>query len=192
MQSVSAENAALVEALRTAFEAESNVQARYREFAEKAEGEGWHGVASLFRAAARAEEIHAANHGRIARQLGGQVEYRQHEVQVRNTLDNLRTAVDGERNEVATMYPALVAQAEEHHDVAAMRTFRWALEAEKTHERLFNEAAALVEIEDEDSWVTMHRDFYVCPVCGYTSEEWNQVELCPVCNCAWKRFECVR
>lgn len=192
MQSVSADNATLVEALRTAFEGESNVQARYREFAEKADGEGWQGVASLFRAAARAEEIHAANHGRIARQLGGQVEYAPHRVVVRNTLDNLRAAVDGERDEVGRMYPAFVAQAEVHHDVAAIRTFTWALEAEKTHERLFQEAEALVEIEDEDSWVTMHRDFYVCPVCGYTSEDWNQVDLCPVCNCAWKRFERVR
>ena len=27
-----------------------------------------------------------------------------------------------------------------------------------------------LEIEDEDAWITMTRDFYVCPVCGYTSE----------------------
>lgn len=189
MQSVSAENASLVEVLRTAFEGESNVQARYREYAEKADGEGWHGVASLFRAASRAEEIHAANHGRIARQLGGQVTFEPQEFEVKNTLDNLRAAIAGEQFEVDILYPAFVAQAEIHHDVAAIRTFTWALEAEKTHVRLFNEAEALVEIEDEDSWVTMRRDFHVCPVCGYTSEEWNQVEICPVCKCAWKRFE---
>ncbi|HWE87420.1 MAG TPA: ferritin family protein [Terracidiphilus sp.] len=189
MHSISVEQSTLVEVLRTAFEGESNVQARYREFAEKADGEGWHGVASLFRAAARAEEIHAANHGRIARQLGGQVEYRPHSVEVKNTLTNLRTAVEGERFEVDTMYPAFVMQAQVHHDVAAIRTFTWALEAEKTHVRLFNEAETLVEIEEEDSWVTMRRDFFVCPVCGYTSEEEYQADLCPVCNCAWKRFE---
>jgi len=192
MHSVSAGNASLVEVLRTAFEGESNVQARYREFAEKADGEGWHGVGSLFRAACRAEEIHAANHGRIARQLGGQLEFEPQEFEVKNTLDNLRAAIAGEQFEVDIMYPAFVAQAQVHHDVAAIRTFTWALEAEKTHVRLFNEAEALVEIEDEDSWVTMHRDFRVCPVCGYTSKEEDQGGLCPVCNCARKRFECVR
>ncbi|HTX76766.1 MAG TPA: ferritin family protein [Terracidiphilus sp.] len=192
MHSTGAEQSTLVEVLQTAFEGESNVQARYREFAEKADGEGWHGVASLFRAAARAEEIHAANHGRIARQLGGHVEYLPHFVEVKNTLENLRSAVEGERFEVDTRYPAFVVQAELHHDVAAIRTFTWALEAEKTHVRLFLEAEALVEVEDEDAWVTMHRDFFVCPVCGYTSEEENEADLCPVCNCAWKRFECVR
>ena len=192
MHGTSVENASLVEMLRTAFEGESNVQARYLEFAEKADGEGWHGVASLFRAAARAEEIHAANHGRIAHQLGARVECEPRDVEVKNTLDNLRAAVSGEQFEVYELYPAFVAQAQVHHDVAAIRTFTWALEAEKTHVRLFNEAEALVEIEDEDSWVTMHRDFYVCPVCGYTSEEEYQADLCPVCHCAWTRFECVR
>lgn len=192
MQDVGVENATLVEALCAAFDGESNVVARYREFAEKADGEGWHGVASLFRAAARAEEIHAANHGRIAHQLGGHAEYVPQWIEVRSTLENLRSAVDGERFEVTTLYPAFRAQAEEHHDVAAMRTFTWALEAEKTHVRLFLEAEALVEMEDEDAWVTMHRDFFVCPVCGFTSEDLNQTALCPVCNCAWKRFERVR
>jgi rubrerythrin len=192
MHGIALENATLVEVLRTAFDGEADVQARYSEFAEKADGEGWHGVASLFRAAARAEEIHAANHRRIARQLGGEAEYSTHRVEVRNTLDNLRTAVAGEQFEVNTMYPAFVEQAKLHHDVAAIRSFTWALEAEKTHVRLFNEAETLVEIEDEESWVTMRRDFYVCPVCGYTSEDDKQAEMCPVCNCAWKRFECWR
>lgn len=192
MHGIGTENASLVEVLHTAFVGEANVQARYREFAEKAEGEGWHGVASLFRAAALAEGIHAGNHGRIARQLGGHAELERHDFEVKSTLENLRAAVAGEQFEVDVMYPAFVAQAQVHHDVAAMRTFTWALEAEKTHARLFNEAEALVEVEDEESWVTMHREFYVCPVCGYTSEEQYQAELCPVCNCAWKRFECVR
>ncbi len=189
MPGAGAENATLVEVLRKAFEDESNVQTRYREFAEKADGEGWHGVASLFRAAVRAEEIHAGNHGRIARQLGGHLEFRAHPVELKTTLENLRAAVKGEQFEVNTMYPAFVAQAQMHHDVAAMRSFTWALEAEKTHARLFSEAEVLVELEDEESWVTMRRDFYVCPVCGYTSEIAEQADLCPVCNCAWKRFE---
>ena len=51
-----------LENLQTAFNGESNANARYLAFATKADQEGYGGVASLFRAAARAEEIHAANH----------------------------------------------------------------------------------------------------------------------------------
>lgn len=189
MQAIAAEHAALVEILHTAYESECNAHARYAEFAEKADGEGWHGVASLFRAVARAEQIHAGNHGRILHQLGGITEFVARPVEVKNTFDNLRAALAGEVFEIDTMYPAFLEQARMNRDVAVVRTFTWALEAEKTHARLFNEALALLEIEDEESWVTMRRDLYVCPVCGYTSETRNEYAMCPVCNCAWIRFE---
>ncbi len=47
-----------LENLQTAFNGESNANAKYLEFAKKADEEGYTKVASLFRAAARAEEIH--------------------------------------------------------------------------------------------------------------------------------------
>lgn len=192
MEVIASEQATLIENLRSAFEVESDAHARYVDFAEKAEGEGWHGVASLFRAAAFAEDIHFGNHGRILRQLGGDIEIRPHAAEVRVTLDNLRVALAGELFEVDTMYPAFLHQAQQCRDVAVVRTFTWALEAEKTHARLFNEALTLVELEDEDAWITMPRSFYVCPVCGYSSEDRNEAEMCRVCNCAWKRFEEIR
>ena len=35
------------------------------------------------------------------------------------------------------------------------------------------------------------RDFYVCVVCGYTSET-KESDHCPVCNLAWEKFEVIR
>lgn len=192
MQVVASEHAALVENLRIAFEGESNAFTRYAAFAVKADGEGWHGVASLFRAAARAEHIHAENHGRILRMMGGSTSFVPREVEVNTTLQNLRVALAGELEEIDTLYPAFLQHARECRDVAVVRTFSWALEAEKTHARLFNEALTLVEIEDEEAWITMPRDFYLCPVCGYTSEEPEDGETCVVCNCARTRFEVLR
>jgi len=60
-----------VENLQTAFNGESNAHARYLAFAVKADQQGYGGVASLFRAAARAEEIHAANYLAEIQKLGG-------------------------------------------------------------------------------------------------------------------------
>src|ERR1700738_3916630 len=192
MPVVGSDNSILLENLRIAFEGESNTRARYVKFADEADGEGWCGVACLFRAAAYAEQIHAGNHGRILRQLGGEAEFARQPVEVGATLENLRTALAGEVFEVDTMYPAFVEQARQCRDVAVVRTFTWALETERTHVRLFNEVLARVEFEGEESWVTMARAFYVCPVCGYTSEQEHALELCPVCNCAWKRFDVIR
>jgi rubrerythrin len=65
MPAIAAENAITVQNLLAAFEGESNAHAKYTAFAAKADEDGLHGAASLFRAAARAEQIHAANHARV-------------------------------------------------------------------------------------------------------------------------------
>lgn len=192
MQAVASETAVLLANLHAAVEGETNNQSHYREYAEKADGEGWHGVASLFRAAARAEEIHAANHTRVLRQSGAEAACALRPATVKTTLENLRIALAGEIFEMETMYPAFLQQARDCREVGAIRTFMWAYEAEKAHARLFNEALTLVEMEDEESWVTMPREFYLCPVCGYTTETPDETEMCHTCNCAWSRFEHIR
>src|SRR5947209_7262689 len=57
--------------LQTAFAGETNAHARYVAFSEKAQAEGFGEVASLFRALAASEQIHASNHAVVIRALGG-------------------------------------------------------------------------------------------------------------------------
>jgi rubrerythrin len=216
MPAVTAENTITVQNLLAAFEGESNAHAKYTAFAVKADEDGLHGAASLFRAAARAEQIHAANHARVIGQLGGHAECEIHAAEVKDTLENLKTALGGEQYEVATMYPGFLEEATSHKNSLAIRTFTGALEAEKTHSRLYAEAIALLEASQwstrtqptparlygeaidlleagkKDSWVGEARDFYVCPVCGYTSESEHAHVSCPVCGYSWKKFEVVR
>lgn len=183
------ESAALVDNLRIAFQGECDAHARYVVYARTAEAEGWIGAASLFRAMAAAEAIHCCNHGRILHQFGGDTEYTPEPIEPRTTVQNLRTALAGELYELECSYPAFLQHAREVRDVAVVRTLHWALEAEKTHARLVNEALSLVELDDRDAWVTMSRPFFVCPVCGFTSEVQDELPMCPVCNCSWRRFE---
>jgi rubrerythrin len=192
MQIVAEENAVTVQNLLAAFEGESNAHTKYTAFAAKADEDGWHGAASLFRAAARAEQIHATNHAKVLDQLGSRAECEIHEVEVKSTLENLKTALAGEQYEIATMYPGFLAEAEERQNKSAIRTFHWALEAEKTHARLYSDAIALVEAGKTDSWAGAVREFYVCPACGYTTENRNEHERCPVCNMPLEKFEVIR
>ena len=189
---VAPENAITVKNLIAAFEGESNAGAKYAAFAVKADEEGFHGAASLFRAASRAEQIHAANHARVIRQLGGEATCTIHAAEAKDTLSNLKAALGGETYEIETMYPEFLAEANAHENKIAIRTFTYALEAEKTHARLYGEAIALVQAGKLDSWVGTARDFYVCTVCGYTSENEEEHERCPVCNLPWEKFEIVR
>jgi rubrerythrin len=192
MAEIAAENAVTVQNLLSALEGESNANAKYNAFAIKADADGFRGAASLFRAAARAEQIHATNHARVIIQLGGKVAIKLHELEVGSTLENLKTALAGEQYEIATMYPGFLAEATAHNNAAAIRTFHNAMEAEKTHARLYSEAIALLEAGSKEAWIGKPRDFFVCPVCGYTSETPDEQERCPVCNTAWDKFQVVR
>lgn len=192
MPELASGNALLIEDLRIAYADEANSHAQYTAFALKADGEGWLGVASLFRAAARAEQVHAANHGRILNHLHGYQPVQVRRLEVNTTLENLRVALAEERNQVDATYPCLEQRAREHGDAAVKRSFHWALESEKTHLRLFEETLDLLELDDEESWVTLPRTFYVCPVCGYSSERDGEFLMCPVCNCAWTQFDRIR
>ena len=184
---IAIENEVTIRNLLAAFEGESNAHAKYQAFAIKADGEGLHGAASLFRAGARAEEIHANNHARVIRQLGGEATATIHPVIVKSTLENLNEARAGERYEIDSMYPEFLREAKGHNNTEAMLTFARALDAEKTHARLFSEATAVLE----SGWLIAARNYYVCAVCGYTSET-PEAERCPVCNLRWEKFEVIQ
>ena len=118
MSAIAPENAVTVQNLLAAFEGESNAHAKYTAFAVKADADGQHGAASLFRAAARAEQIHAANHARVIKQLGGEAQCEIHAVEVKTTLENLKAALSGEQYEIDTMYPGFLAEATARNSTA--------------------------------------------------------------------------
>jgi rubrerythrin len=154
--------------LQAAFAGESQANRKYLAFAKKADQEGYTQIAKLFRAAAAAETVHAHNHFNA---LGG----------VQSTLENLKSAVAGESYEVVTMYPAMIADAEQEGEKKSLTSLKWAFEVEKVHEALYRYA---LEHMDPNAPVV---DFYVCPICGYTHEGKFEGK-CPVCNTPAEKF----
>ncbi|HET6208676.1 MAG TPA: ferritin family protein [Terracidiphilus sp.] len=185
--SISIENEVTIRNLLAAFDGESNVHAKYQAFAIKADAEGLHGAASLFRAAARAEQIHADNHAQLIRHLGAEATATIHPIHAKSTPDNLNDARVGERYEIDSMYPEFLREAKGHNNTEAMLNFARALDAEKTHARLFSEAIAVLE----SGWLIAARNYYICGACGYTSET-PEAERCPICSLQWEKFEVIR
>ncbi|MGH9518084.1 MAG: ferritin family protein, partial [Terriglobales bacterium] len=72
-----------------------NAHARYKAFAAKADEELFFGVGSMFRAAARAEQIHASNQARALRQSGGEAKADVATARVAGTIENLKEALKG-------------------------------------------------------------------------------------------------
>lgn len=169
--------------LMKAYDGESNAHSRYVAFAEKADQEGYGQVASLFRAAARAEQIHVNNHAAVIQKMGGTAKVRLQKPDIKSTKENLEAALKGESYERDTMYPDFIKLAKAKGDKDAFRTFNFALQAETEHAKLYKEA-----LDNLDKWKDGKKDFFVCPVCGYTVAKIT-FEKCPVCNTPKEKYE---
>ncbi len=161
--------------LQTAFNGESNASAKYAAFATRADDEGYTQVASLFRAAARAESIHAANHARVIQSLGGTPAADVKQADVKSTSENLKAAIEGETYERDTMYPQFIAQARSANLPKAVQTLNFAQQAEAGHAKLYSDALANL-----GGTVSGTVTFYVCTVCGNTVSDLS-FEKCPAC-----------
>ncbi len=150
--------------LQAAFDGESNAHARYLAFAKKADDEGHGAVAALFRAAARAEEIHAASHATVIKKLGAVPKADVKAPDVKTTAENLKAAIAGETYERDTMYPDFIKQARAEGNRDALQTFTYAKTAEAEHASLYGDAS-----KNLDAWKGTKKTFYVCTVCGYTT-----------------------
>lgn len=132
-----------IEHLQTATRSEAEAAQRYAFFASRAEEEGFAQVAKLFRAAAESERIHRRNHEAVLRALGGSVpEVRVETVAVGDTRENLRNAMEGEREASGESYPAFIRDAQRERVGTAVRSFGYARDTEAQHKALFKQALA--------------------------------------------------
>ncbi|MDF2546408.1 MAG: rubrerythrin [Anaerosolibacter sp.] len=160
------ENKKTLEHLMAAFAGESQANRKYLAYAKKAEAEGKINAAKLFRAAAEAETLHAHKHFEVAGKI-------------KDTAANLKDAVAGETYEYKDMYPEFLKAAEEEGNQAAIRTFTYALKAEEVHAKLYEEALADMDSDEEVF-------YYLCPVCG--NIEKAVPEKCFICNVPGEKF----
>jgi rubrerythrin len=156
--------ATTLENLMAAHNGESNANARYTEFAKKADSEAYASVATLFRAAPQAEKIHANNHAEVIKKMGGTTKADIQKVEVRSIKENLAVAVRGETYERDVMYPAFLQQAKAEGNKAAIRTINFAKNVEAVHADLYTEASAKLDIMKGGQ----EKIYYFCPVCGNT------------------------
>ena len=153
--------------LKEAFAGESQANRKYLAFAKKADEDGYHQVARLFRAAAEAETVHAHNHLKVLKGIN-------------STEENLKEAIAGEVAEFKEMYPAMIKVAEEENSDAALWSFDVANKVEEIHANLYENAL-------ENIGNNVETVYYVCNYCGNTVEK-EAPEICPICGAPKKEF----
>ena len=172
--------------LQAAYDGESNASAKYAAFAEKADAEGYKGVAVLFRATSAAEKIHLTEHAKVIKSLGAQPKADIKKPEVKTTKENLEAALAGETYERDTMYPGFIKTAKAEGKTAAVKSFNHAASAEAEHAKLYKEA-----VDNLDQWKAAGKVFYVCPECGYTAAKLPDVR-CPICFTPKEKFETIK
>lgn len=159
------------ENLKAAFAGESQANRKYLAFAKKAEEEGFHNVAKMFRAIAEAETVHAHNHLRILKM-------------VKDTKENLQDALNGETYEFMEMYPDFIKVATQEKINDAVVSFNYANQVEKIHGNLYKKASSLLDKGKDIE----KKEFFVCQVCGNTVEG-GAPNICPICGSPKEKFK---
>lgn len=165
--------------LKSAFGGESMAHMRYLMWAESAKKEKHPNVANLFKAVAYAEQVHAGNHFReLKKEVGDDSVTAGAGFGMTNTSENLQGAINGENYEVDQMYPSFISVANLQEEKGSLRSFQFALEAEKTHAELFSLAKEAVDGGSDYGEDKIH----VCDICGYTLSGDNVEDDCPICK----------
>jgi rubrerythrin len=112
--------------LKAAFAGESQANRRYLYFAQKADVEGYPDAAALFRSVAEGETGHAFGHFDFLKEVGDPATG----VPVGPTVDNFKSAIEGETYEYTEMYPGFAKTARDEGFAEWLETLA---RAEKSH-----------------------------------------------------------
>ncbi|MBO5829208.1 MAG: rubrerythrin family protein [Paludibacteraceae bacterium] len=173
--------------LLTSFAGESQARMRYTYFASVAKKEGYEQISAIFMETADQEKEHAK---RMFKWLeGGPVEITAKYPAgiIGTTLENLKAAAEGEKEEWTMDYPhfADVAEQEGFDAIAAM--YRNIAIAEKGHEERYR--ALLNNIENGTVFKKSEEVIWQCRNCGYIHTGTEAPKECPACAHAQAHFE---
>ncbi|MDI6619353.1 MAG: rubrerythrin family protein [Clostridiales bacterium] len=182
---MSVHNAMTADFLRSAYGGESMAHMRYLIWGDIARKEGFPNIATLFEAVSYAERVHAGNHFKVLDgDIGDATVAAGGVFGIGKTVDNLQGAINGELHEVEQMYPVYLNTAKFQNESGAEMSFHGALEAEKTHAKLFKKAQDAVKAGHDLEF----KAIYICTICGYTVLD-VVPEKCPICGAKKEMFK---
>ena len=154
-----------IENMQAAYKGEKTATAKYAAFSKKAEEEGYHNIALLYKAVSAAENIHARNHKAVIEDEGETTPSITPEFKVKTTKENLSDDINGEAYEAKTMYPDFLKTAETADNQIAFLSLTYAMKTELKHKFFFEQVLGDINNNTLNSLPTK---YFVCPACGNT------------------------
>ena len=160
--------------LKAAYAGESQARNYYTFWASVARKEGWLKVAEIFEETAQNEKEHAE---KILKLLNG----------IKDSKENLKSAVAKESYEYHDMYPEFEKIAREEGNMEAANLFKLLQQVEKHHAERFQRL-----LEQLESGTLLKKDQSVqwkCRECGHVHDGTEPPVKCPLCGHDRSYFE---
>lgn len=173
--------------LLKAFAGESQARMRYDYFASQAKKEGLEQLAAIFLETALNEREHAKRFFNFLEGGGLEITAAYPAGKIGTTLENLKAAAMGEKEEWTELYPhfAEVADSEGFREIA--NAFRNIAKAEKAHEERFSKLYD--NLEKGYVFERNGKVVWKCRNCGYLHEGKKAPKFCPACLHPQSYFE---
>ena len=173
--------------LLASFAGESQARNRYTYFASAAKKEGYEQIAELFTETAENEKEHAKLFFKYLE--GGNVEITAMYPagKIGTTLENLKAAADGEKEEWGLLYPGAAETAEKEGFSDVALTFKNIAKVEAEHEKRYRKLAE--NIEKNEVFKKGAKARWKCRNCGFVHEGLESPEKCPACKHPKAYFE---
>jgi len=173
-------DAKTINSLKSSIINESTVGAKYTAFATQARSEKLDTIARLFDAIAKSERIHAETFQNLLdEEYDIKVEEFDLEFKVGKTAENLKVALEREKDDTETDYPAFIIAAKKEKVEKAVKAFTLAMEGEKKHLPLLRNA---IESLNPDTIVILPKGYGICPVCGNMYDDKAMENKCGLCG----------
>lgn len=160
--------------LLAAFAGESMARNKYTYYASKAKKDGYEQIAAMFEETAAQEKEHAKMWFKLIHGIG-------------STIENLKDAAAGEKEEWVDMYPRMAkeAKAEGFDEIAEL--FTLVGKVEKVHEERYQKL-----LENIENGIVFSREgdcIWQCRNCGHVHIGKAAPDVCPTCNHPQAYFE---
>lgn len=173
--------------LLKAFAGESQARNRYTYYASVARKEGYRQIEALFLETAENEREHAKRFFKFLEGGDTEITATYPAGVIGTTLENLKAAAAGEKEEWAELYPAFAETAKKEGFDEVAQAFIMIAKVEKEHEKRYLKLA-----ENIEKGVVYRKDESVrwkCRNCGYVHEGPKAPAMCPACIHPQEHFE---
>ena len=155
--------------LMDAFAGESQARNKYTYFASKARKDGYEQIAEIFEETANNEKEHAKLWFKLLNNNS-----------IPSTVENLKSAAEGENFEWTDMYDRMAKEAREEGFDRIAFLFESVGKIEKEHEARYKKL-----LENVENGLVFSKEEYkicICRNCGHIVIGKNAPEVCPVCS----------